>query len=287
MRGLPARPTPIFNEKTLAGLGREVQSTGLAGRRRGRQGDSPRSSASARSATPCGSSGCGGSRPPPAATPDNGPAFIKEAERICRTKIDVLSGKREAELTALGVISGIHQPDGIVGDLGGGSLELVDVRGARSRAGVTLAARRAGAAGHLREVDQEGREDRQGRARRRAAARAGRGTHASMRSAAPGARWRGCTCAQTGYPLHVMHGYVIPASEALEFCRLVHRVNPETLSQIEVVADARRPLLPYAALVLEHIVRAAGRRRSSSPRSACARACSIRCSTPTNSARMR
>ena len=50
---------------------------------------------------------------------------------ICRTKIDVLSGKREAELTALGVVSGFHQPDGIVGDLGGGSLELVDVHGAR------------------------------------------------------------------------------------------------------------------------------------------------------------
>jgi exopolyphosphatase/guanosine-5'-triphosphate,3'-diphosphate pyrophosphatase len=63
--------------------------------------------------------------------------------------------------------------------------------------------------------------------------------------------------AQTGYPLHVMHGYVIRAKEALEFSRLVHRVNPETLSQIEVVAAARRPLLPFAALVLEHIVRRA------------------------------
>src|SRR5439155_16621664 len=57
---------------------------------------------------------------------------------------------------------------------------------------------------------------------------------------------------QTGYPLHVMHGYVIPADEALEFSRLVHRVNPEMLSRIEMVAEARRPLLAYASLVLEH-----------------------------------
>ena len=35
-------------------------------------------------------------------------------------------------------ISGIHKPDGIVGDLGGGSLELIDVRGNRVRSGVTL-----------------------------------------------------------------------------------------------------------------------------------------------------
>jgi exopolyphosphatase / guanosine-5'-triphosphate,3'-diphosphate pyrophosphatase len=60
---------------------------------------------------------------------------------------------------------------------------------------------------------------------------------------------------QTGYPLHVMHGYSVPADEALEFSRLVHRVNPETLSQIEVIASARRGLLPYAALVLESLIR--------------------------------
>jgi hypothetical protein len=52
-----------------------------------------------------------------------------------------------------------------------------------------------------------------------------------------------------------MHGYAIAADEALEFARLVHRVDVETLSNIEVVNNARRPLLPYAALVLEYILR--------------------------------
>ena len=40
------------------------------------------------------------------------------------------------------------------------------------------------------------------------------------------ARWPSFHMAQTGYPLHVMHGYVIRAKEALEFARLVHRVEP-------------------------------------------------------------
>jgi len=62
---------------------------------------------------------------------------------------------------------------------------------------------------------------------------------------------------QTGYPLHVMHGYRISAREALEFSRLAHRIDPDMLSRIEVVNDARRPLLAYAALVLEHVVRLA------------------------------
>ncbi len=45
------------------------------------------------------------------------------------------------------------------------------------------------------------------------------------------------------------------AREALEFAKLVHRVDPETLSQIDVVNADRRPLLSYAALVLEHLIR--------------------------------
>src|SRR5262249_58348644 len=38
------------------------------------------------------------------------------------------------------------------------------------------------------------------------------------------------------------------------FSRLVHHVDPETLSKIEVVNAARRPLLAYAALVMENLV---------------------------------
>src|SRR5262249_1946789 len=47
------------------------------------------------------------------------------------------------------------------------------------------------------------------------------------------------------------------AKEAYDFASLVHRVSPDILSQIEVVTDARRPLLAYAALVLENLVRIA------------------------------
>src|SRR4029079_10512020 len=47
----------------------------------------------------------------------------------------------------------------------------------------------------------------------------------------------------------------VAPDEALEFARLLHRVDVETLSKIEVVASARRPLLSYAALVLEHVLR--------------------------------
>jgi exopolyphosphatase/guanosine-5'-triphosphate,3'-diphosphate pyrophosphatase len=61
---------------------------------------------------------------------------------------------------------------------------------------------------------------------------------------------------QSGYPLHVMHGYEMPADKALAFVRRVRRLAAtDALANIEDVADARQPLLAYAALVLEYIIR--------------------------------
>jgi exopolyphosphatase / guanosine-5'-triphosphate,3'-diphosphate pyrophosphatase len=55
-----------------------------------------------------------------------------------------------------------------------------------------------------------------------------------------------------------MHGYSIPAADALGFAQRLRRlVAANMLANIEVVADARRPLLAYAALVLEYIIRVA------------------------------
>ena len=135
--GLTRSPTPIFNEKVLAGLGREVQTKGLLAP------DAVEKALAAlrRFRALCdrmqvaqlwviATAACREAK--------NGKTFVAEAEGICAAKIDVLSGKREAELSALGVVSGFHRPDGIVGDLGGGSLELTEVHGHRIKTGLTL-----------------------------------------------------------------------------------------------------------------------------------------------------
>jgi exopolyphosphatase/guanosine-5'-triphosphate,3'-diphosphate pyrophosphatase len=250
--GLTRSPTPIFNEKVLAGLGREVQTTkllapdavekALAALRRFRtlcdRIDVPNLWVIATAA-------CRDAK--------NGQAFVDEAERICRTKIEVISGKREAELSALGVVSGFHRPDGLMGDLGGGSLELTDVRGHRVQPGITLPlgglALQDLSKKSLKKADKLVKKA-LGEARLLEGGK-GRSFYAI------GGTWRALARLhmwQKGYPLHVMHGYVIPAKEAYEFSGLVHRVDTETLSNIEAVADARRPLLAYAALVLEHLI---------------------------------
>ena len=286
LRGLTRSPTPIFNEKTLAGLGREVQTKGLLA------ADAVEKALAAlkRFRALCdtmrveqlwvlATAACRDAR--------NGHEFIAEAEKICRTRIDVISGQREAELTALGVVSGFHRPDGIVGDLGGGSLELVDVHGARIRAGITLPL------GGLALQDRSDKSIKKAEKIVKAALgkvpllKGGKG----RTFYAVGGTWRSLAqlhMAQTGYPLHVMHGYVIRAREALEFSRLVRRVNPETLSQIEVVSTlpAGR-CCPMRRWCSSTSCAWRSRATSCSRRSACARGCCTRCSTPRSARRTR
>jgi exopolyphosphatase/guanosine-5'-triphosphate,3'-diphosphate pyrophosphatase len=250
--GLTRSPTPIFNEKVLAGLGRQVHSTGLLAP------DAVEIALAAlrRFRILCDRIGVGDLWVIATAAcreARNGKAFVAQAERICQARIEVISGKREAELSALGVVSGFHRPDGIVGDLGGGSLELTDVHWHRVQPGITLP---------LGGLSLQDVSSKQIKKAEKLVRKALAGTKLLKRGAnrnfyAIGGTWRALARLhmwQKGYPLHVMHGYVIPADEAYEFCGLVHRVNAETLSQIEVVTDARRPLLAYGALVLEHLI---------------------------------
>ena len=246
----------IFNEKTLCGLGREVQTTGLL---------APDAVAKALTSLKRFRALCRVMKVgrvyaiATAACRDstNGPDFIARAERICGVGIDILSGPREAKLSALGVVSGIHKPDGIVGDLGGGSLELIDVRGNRVRSGVTLPlgslALQDLSHKSLKRAERIVRSELSGVV----ALKAGRG----RAFYAVGGTWRALArihIIQSEYPLRVMHGYSIPAADALDFAQRLRRlVAANMLANIEVVADARRPLLAYAALVLEYIIRVA------------------------------
>ena len=135
--GLRRSPTPVFNEKILCGLGKGVAITGkladggiaraLSALRRfraltkqiGVRQVFAVATAAAREAT-------------------NGPTFIESAEEAIGVGINVLTGKEEARYAALGVIAGIPEADGGVGDLGGGALELIDVLDAKLRDGTTL-----------------------------------------------------------------------------------------------------------------------------------------------------
>ncbi|PZN59228.1 MAG: exopolyphosphatase [Proteobacteria bacterium] len=252
--GLARSPTVLFNEKMLAGLGRGMVSTGrldpkavtrsLEEFRRFRslseQAGAAQmyvlATAAAREAV-------------------NGADFIRRAEDVLGTSIRVLSGREEACYSARGVISGFHPACGIVGDLGGGSLELVEVDGEQVGEGITLPL------GGLRLHDMA----------RGSLAEAVRITREALSKAdflkagrgkpfyAVGGTWRNLArlhMEKTGYPLDVMHHYQLDLPQAAGFLRRVAKGEVEKVKGIQGISKNRRSLLPYGAVVLHEIITA-------------------------------
>jgi exopolyphosphatase/guanosine-5'-triphosphate,3'-diphosphate pyrophosphatase len=252
--GLTRSPTPIYNEKVLCGLGRHVATTG----RLDEEAVERALRALARFRVLCRTMGVSETfvlATAAARDAENGPAFLEAAEKACGCKVALLSGAKEAELSALGVVSGFYRPNGIVGDMGGGSLELVDVTGDRIGEGVTMPlgglALQDMSGGSLKKAQKLVR-DSLARAPRQLERLRGRTFYAV------GGTWRALARlhqAARSYPLHVMHGYTISPEDGLDFLQLVERTEPKTLKDIESVSEARRPLLSYGAIVLEEIIR--------------------------------
>jgi exopolyphosphatase/guanosine-5'-triphosphate,3'-diphosphate pyrophosphatase len=250
---LARSPTVVFNEKVLAGLGKGLAKTGhlaetslrqaLAAVKRFRHvADQAGAEVLHVLAT--------------AATREaaNGPSFVAELERICRTPISILSGADEARLAALGIVSGMWRADGVAGDLGGGSLEVVDIRGETIGSGLTYplgGIRLSEAAeGSIRRAERIAQQVLDGSPVLDGLA--GRSFYAV------GGTWRSLAklhMHQRDYPLHVMQNYAIPAEEMLELCRQVGRGAVENLPRIEAISKQRRELLPYGAVVLAQVIR--------------------------------
>ena len=249
---LSRTPTVIFNEKALCGLGRAVSSTGRLD-----QGAVQLALASIqRFAALIKQLRVG--RVEVLATAavreaENGPDFISAVEEITAVAVTLLSGREEARLSALGIIAGIQNPDGISGDLGGGSLELIEVAGTEIGSGETHPL--GGLA--LEEASNKDRSKAQKIAARTLATSKVLARGKRRPFYAIGGTWRSLArlhMRQTGYPLRVMHNYVIDAEEAVEFCRMVGRHDVDSLDSIESVSKSRRPLLPTGAIVLGEIL---------------------------------
>lgn len=252
--GAVRSPTPLFNEKVLCGLGRTVASTNRLGAESvGRALEAlARFQAIARILKVKNVRAIATAAVREAA---DGPAFIAAAERAAGVPIKVLSGEREAELAAAGITMGFRHPDGVAGDLGGGSLELIDIEGESRRNAVTLPL------GGLRLIDVSGEQMERALAHADAAIATvdwlGRGRGRTFY--AVGGTWRSLARLHmevADYPLRVMHGYRIPFDEAIRFCERLRRAKRlSDIDGIEEISKPRREVLPYGALVLERLLK--------------------------------
>lgn len=255
--GLLRAPTTLFNDKEHCGLGKLVSSTGRL---------DPESVSKAirtlrRFRAVCKTLHV--KRISVFATAavrlaQNGQEFLKVAQEAIGATIEVLNGEREAELASKGIKMGFREPDGITGDLGGGSLELIELRDGIIRNAATLSL------GGLSLMDASSNQP----AKAAQIVRAELGKVRWLPNALPkrfyavGGSWRALATlhmAQTNYPLRVIHGYTLDAPTAISFCRSIRRANPvDQIARTDVLSKQRRETLQYAATTLEQSLKATG-----------------------------
>jgi len=244
----------VYNEKVLAGLGRDLATTG----RLSPEGTRAALTALARFRALIDANGPG--RVFAAAT-----AAVRDAEdgaRFCRqvyqqTGFDlrVLSGEEEARYAALGVLAGAPRSTGLVGDLGGASLELTRLDAGEPRPGVTLPL------GPF-SMNEGGRFDAD-KVRAAVAAHAGplAYDYRSDTLNAVGGAWRNLALLHmrlARYPLAIVHQYELSRRDALEATAFVSQQSRGSLERIEGISKRRMEGLPHAAVVLEGLIHQLG-----------------------------
>ncbi len=244
----------VFNEKVLAGLGRDLPETG----RLSVTGVEMAMSALRRFAAVL--EGVQPAYTFVAATAavreaDDGPSFCDRVAAETGLHIRVLTGEEEARYAALGVMAGDPSATGVAADMGGSSLELIRVGQGVARPGITLplgpfslADGKAFDAARLRALIAE---------RLKPAAR----QFSDPTLHAVGGGWRSLAqlhMAMNGYPLKIVHQYAMSADDARGVARLVAQQSRTSLDRLPGVSKKRAETLPYSALVLEGLIERLG-----------------------------
>ncbi len=245
-------PIPVFNEKVICGLGRGLDASGrlhpkgyllaLQSLQRfaaltdamGVDDITVFATAAVREAS-------------------DGPEFVDRVALECGLRVRPIPGEEEARLSALGVLSAYPGATGLMGDLGGASVELVELRQGRlaKQATLPMGPIRSPAAiadtkrtieGHLGALDWLG------------------GARGGTFHAVGGA-WRALArvhMTYMKYPLQVTHNYRIPGAEALTFSDMIANLSAGTLRAVPGISKKRVESVPFAAFLLKRLIEETG-----------------------------
>lgn len=244
-------PQPIFNEKLMVGLGSSLATTGAIEKRAFDRAIAGLARFKALvEAMEIADLRCVAT----AAVRDasNGDAFLAAARDI-GLDIALLSGRDEARASGMGVISAIPDANGIVADLGGGSLELVRVRDGSTRHHTSFPL------GVLRlEALQQKHGNGFSRAIMKKLAKANwPGDDHGLPLYLVGGSWRALArydmmLARDAMP--VVSGHIMPVSTALKLHRRLRSASPTELARIKGLSSARVGTIPAAAALLIPLV---------------------------------
>jgi len=184
----------------------------------------------------------------------NGRELVAAIKDACGLDIRILAGQEEAHYSALGIISGFYRPTGLVGDMGGGSLEVAQALD--DRVGDYWTSLPLGAL-PVESLLKQGLP------------RAKRQIDRLMRDSLPadiamptffavGGGWR--TLAKVHMmagkaPVPVVHGYSSEARAIRDLCKYLLRLPPEKLATVPGLPERRVRTTAAAALVLDRLLK--------------------------------
>lgn len=252
----PARiPAALFNEKVMAGLGKGVSRDGVL------DSEAMERALASLARFQRLAEQMGVPHPRTVATAAvreaaNGEMFIDRVLDL-GLPVELLSGDDEARMAGLGVIASIPQANGIVGDLGGGSLELARVVDGevRETSSFPLGVLRIGA------VKQRGPRALGALVARSLEKSGWAGKGAGLPFYMVGGSWRSLARLDmhlTDYPLPIVHHYWMPPENAQHLVRVLARLDRKRLRDVVGLSGARIPTLSHAASLLSHVVRHLG-----------------------------
>jgi len=238
--------TPIFNEKILAGLGRNLNITGKL------HPQGAKLAFAALKRFKLLTDGLEISRVLIAATAalrdaDDAHIFIEKVKTEIGYDISPLSGEREAYISAMGTVAGDVRACGLAADLGGASLELISIKDRQASGGISYPL------GPF-SLYKGAFEPQILRAKIEKAFGAGPSFPKGQRLYLIGGAWRNLALVHqqnTGYPLQVAHNYEIGPVAAQALVKwAVSKEGVDALLSWPGISPRRAETLPYAGLML-------------------------------------
>lgn len=188
----------------------------------------------------------------------DGPSFVKKVANEIGIKIRIISGEDEGRYSALGVEFGAPNSLGFMGDLGGSSLELVNINQSSKakRESFQLGPLALGEIAQSKNIVEN-----QNAAREKIANILGESevlkNGDTSHFHAVGGAWRALAhihMVYRNYPLHVLHNYKMKRADALQICEFIASQSKKSLERISGVSSRRADTLPYAAILMHQII---------------------------------
>jgi exopolyphosphatase/guanosine-5'-triphosphate,3'-diphosphate pyrophosphatase len=184
---------------------------------------------------------------------DDAKSFLDKVEEIFNTEPRVLTGEEEAETAANGVILGFGNIDGVVADLGGGSLELTRVSNNIIHEKISLPLgvlrlmnnpiiKKKNLPKYIRNMLKDYKWLIEKKLKNLYVV---------------GGTWRALLknhIYQDDYPLHVLHQYRLNRYSAVKYLNKISNLNKSSLKSLEPITKSRTQFLPYSSIILNELI---------------------------------